>query len=76
MMYVAGFVYKDLAIYLFISIFYVNNIVVLLQCDSKITQVLEFENIMVRFEVHVYVVPYKYHQECYEMLKCGHDIRL
>ena len=29
---------------------------------------------------HVYVVPYEYHWECYEMvdvmLKCGHDIRL
>ena len=29
----------------------------------KIIQVLEFENIMVRFDVHVYVVPYEY---CYE----------
>ena len=34
-MYVAGFIYIDLAIYLFILIFYVNNIVVLLWCDSK-----------------------------------------
>ena len=37
---------------------------------------LEFENIMVKFHEHVYVVPYEYHWECYEMLKCGHDIRL
>ena len=27
---------------------------------------LEFENIMVRFDVHVYVVPYVYCYECYE----------
>ena len=32
----------------------------------KIIQVLEFENIMIKFDVHVYVVPYEYHYECYE----------
>ena len=35
MIYVAGFIYIDLVIYLFILIFYVNNVVVLLLCDSK-----------------------------------------
>ena len=35
MKYVAGFIYIDLVIYLFILIFYVNNVVVLLLCDSK-----------------------------------------
>ena len=27
-----------------------------------------FENIMVKFHEHVYVVPYEYHWECYEMV--------
>ena len=35
MIYVVGFIYIDLVIYLFILIFYVNNVVVLLLCDSK-----------------------------------------
>ena len=35
MIYVAGFIYIDLVIYLFILIFYVNNVVMLLWCDSK-----------------------------------------
>jgi len=51
MMYAAGFIYIDLATYLFILIFYVNNIYSVI---PKIIQVLEFENIMVRFEIHVY----------------------
>ena len=29
---------------------------------------LEFENIMIKFHEHVYVVPYEYHWECYEMV--------
>ena len=33
---------------------------------QKIIQVLEFEKIMVRFNVHVYVVPYVYCHECYK----------
>ena len=33
---------------------------------SKIIQVLDFENIMVRFDIHVNVVPYEYCYECYE----------
>jgi len=32
----------------------------------KIIQVLEFENIMVRFDVHMYIVTYEYCYECYE----------
>ena len=36
----------------------------------------EFEIIMVRFDEYVYVVPYEYYQECYEMLNCGYDIWL
>ena len=33
---------------------------------SKIIQVFEFENIMIRFDVYLHVVPYKYCYECYQ----------
>ena len=39
----------------------------------KIIQVLEFENIMVRCDVHVYVVPYEYCYECYEDVYLIHE---
>ena len=36
-------------------------------------QVVEFENIMLRFDVHVYVVPYEYCYECYEDVYLIHE---
>ena len=50
----ASLMYIDLVVYLFILVFDVYNPIVFYSMIPKMIQVLEFDNIVDRFEINVY----------------------